>query len=180
MQRPPRPSPCPPPHPPRHRTRPRGGNVGCRAGGVGGRQGGWRRGEAAVALETTGDLRRQPPPLGAVVRLLILRAVAEQQQRQSGQLPPAPNRPATINRHGLVDLCSVHVRTRAFKAKMEYSGSSFHFLSLQRLQHKELLTPRGAAPGAGPYAMQGVLYATLLQKIKNPKTFQKLNKKAPF
>ena len=36
---------------------------------------------------------------------------------------------------------SVHLRTRAFKAKMEYSGSSFHFLSLQRLQHKELLTP---------------------------------------
>ena len=48
------------------------------------------RGEAAVALETTGDLRRQPPLLGAVVRLLNLRGVAEQQLRQ---LPPAPNRP---------------------------------------------------------------------------------------
>ena len=63
---------------------------------MGGRQGGWRRGEAAVALETTEDLRRQPPLLGTVVRLLNLRGVAEQQQRQSGQLPPAPNR---IGRH---------------------------------------------------------------------------------
>ena len=69
--------------------------MGCSGGGVGGRRGGWERGEAAVALETTGDLRRQPPPLGAVVRLLILRGVAEQQQRQSGQLPPAPNLAAT-------------------------------------------------------------------------------------
>ena len=39
---------------------------------------GWERGEAAVALETTEDLRRQPPLLGAVVRLLNLRGVAEQ------------------------------------------------------------------------------------------------------
>ena len=31
---------------------------GAGGGGVGARQGGWRRGEAAVALETTGDLRR--------------------------------------------------------------------------------------------------------------------------
>ena len=54
---------------------------------MGGRQGGWERGEAAVALETMGDLKRQPPLLGAVVRLLNLRGVAEQQQRQSGQLP---------------------------------------------------------------------------------------------
>ena len=37
---------------------PSGAGVGCSGGGVGGRQGGWRRGEAAVALETTGDLRR--------------------------------------------------------------------------------------------------------------------------
>ena len=62
-------------------------------GGVGERRGGWGWGEAAVALETRGDLSRQPPLLGAVVRLLNLRGVAEQQQRQSGQLPPAPNRP---------------------------------------------------------------------------------------
>merc|ERR1711960_94838 len=34
------------------------------------------------------------------------------------------------------------------KAKMEYSGSSFYFLSLQRLQHKELLTPPEVRPGA--------------------------------
>ena len=55
---------------------------------MGERRGGWERGEAAVALETTGDLGRQPPLLGTVVRLLNLRGVAEQQQRQSGQLPP--------------------------------------------------------------------------------------------
>ena len=52
--------------------------VGCSGGGVGGRRVGWERGEAAVALETTGDLKRQPPLLGAVVRLLNLRGVAEQ------------------------------------------------------------------------------------------------------
>ena len=68
------------------------GAGGVQRGWGGGRQGGWRRGEAAVALETTEDLVRQPVLLGAVVRLLILRGVAEQQQRQSGQLPPAPNR----------------------------------------------------------------------------------------
>ena len=99
-----------PPAPPpsskaRHPAFPPPGRVGCSGGGVGGRQGGWERGEAAVALETTGDLKRQPPLLGAVVRLLNLRAVAEQQQRQSGQLPPAPNRATTKTCHGLVDLC---------------------------------------------------------------------------
>ena len=91
--------------------------MGCTGGGVGGRQGGWERGEAAVALETTGDLKRQPPLLGAVVRLLNLRGVAEQQQRQSGQLPPAPNRATGtgINRHGLVDLSRYRLWQR-FKA----------------------------------------------------------------
>ena len=81
-----------PPSKARHPAFPPPGRVGCSGGGVGGRRVGWERGEAAVALETTGDLRRQPPPLGAVVRLLILRAVAEQQQRQSGQRLPALNR----------------------------------------------------------------------------------------
>ena len=81
------------------------GAGGVRGGGVGARRGGWGWGEAAVALETTGDLRRQPPPLGAVVRLLILRAVAEQQQRQSGQRLPALNRATGKSCHGRVDLC---------------------------------------------------------------------------
>ena len=49
-----------------------------------------QRVEAAVAPKATGGLQRQPPLLGAVVRLLNLRGVAEQQERQSGQLPPAP------------------------------------------------------------------------------------------
>ena len=71
---------------------------------MGERRGGWERGEAAVALETRGDVSRQPSLLGAVVRLLNLRGVAEQQERQSGQLPPAPIQGAGINRHGLVDL----------------------------------------------------------------------------
>ncbi len=64
--------------------------MGCSGGGVGERRGGWERGEAAVALETRGDVSRQPSLLGAVDSLLNLRGVAEQQQRQSGQLPPAP------------------------------------------------------------------------------------------
>ena len=92
------------------------GRVGCSGGGVGGRRVGWESGEAAVALETTGDLKRQPPLLGAVVRLLILRGVAEQQQRQSGQLPPAPNRATGINRHGLVDLALVSRLSRGPRA----------------------------------------------------------------
>ena len=51
---------------------------GWGAAGVGWGDGGpgWERGEAAVALETTGDLKRQPPLLGAVVRLLNPRGVA--------------------------------------------------------------------------------------------------------
>ena len=79
---------------------------------MGGRRVGWERGEAAVALKTTGDLERPPPLLGAVVRLLNLRGVAEQQQRQSGQLPPAPNLAATKTCHGLVDLCNSGVLGR--------------------------------------------------------------------
>ena len=54
------------------------GGVLCSGGGVGERRVGWERREVAVALETTGDLKRQPPLLGAVVRLLNLRGVAEQ------------------------------------------------------------------------------------------------------
>ena len=60
--------------------------------------------EAAVAPKTTGGLQRQPPLLGAVVRLLNLRGVAEQQQRQSGQLPPASIQGARKSYHGLFDL----------------------------------------------------------------------------
>ena len=33
---------------------------------------------------------------------------------------------------------------------------------------------------AGPYALQEPFYATLLQKIKNPKTYSKANKKVPL
>ena len=71
---------------------------------MGGRQGGWERGEAALALETTGDLKRQPPLLGAVVRLLNLCGVVGQQQRQPGQLPPASIQGARKSYHGLFDL----------------------------------------------------------------------------
>ena len=67
------------------------GAGGVQRGWGGGQRVGWERGEAAVALKTTGDLKRQPPLLGAVVRLLNLRGLAEQQERQSDQLPPAPN-----------------------------------------------------------------------------------------
>eukprot|EP01045_Picozoa_sp_COSAG04_P022804 COSAG04_NODE_2630_length_3833_cov_1.806642_3_plen_212_part_00 len=52
---------------------------------MGGRRGGWERGEAAVTLETTGGVSRQPSLLGAVDSLLKLRGVAEQQ--------PAPASP---------------------------------------------------------------------------------------
>ena len=59
---------------------------------MGGQWGGWGRSEAAVALKNKGILGGNHPPLGAVVRLLNLRGLAEQQQRQSGQVPTAQNR----------------------------------------------------------------------------------------
>ena len=96
---------------------------------MGGRQGGWERGEAAVALETTGDLKRQPPLLGAVVRLLNLRGVAEQQQRQSGQLPqPRIGVPESIcagRNPAQVDDGSIHLHSTCliFRPSSETGGT---------------------------------------------------------
>ena len=49
---------------------------------------------------------------------------------------------------------------------MEYFDSSFRFLSLQRVQHKQILPVRGAANVAGPYAMQEAFLCYLVAKDK--------------
>ena len=36
---------------------------------------------------------------------------------------------------------SVQLKVRPFKAKIDYSDTFWHFLSLQRVQHKKVVTP---------------------------------------